>query len=173
VVSVVAAVSLPLIVAGARVDRMQETAEILADVQLALYNPANDPPAFRQTIQQNAGQLTQLLTPITTSDPNSCPGHTFGKPQEKNWISPFGRHVIDGSVGLVTPIGFGDNALVRIDSGATSRLAINFPDVDAADVSVLDGLVDTGDGSQSGLIRWTTTGSVTAFQYSFLIDGTC
>jgi hypothetical protein len=138
-----------------------------------VYNPSNTPVGFRQDIQQNAGQLSELNTPIAKTDPNSCPGHFFGTPQVKNWDGPYGRHIIEPSVGLVTPIGFGNNDLVRIDSAALSNLAINFPDVDLADVAVLDGLVDTGDGSQSGLIRWSTTAGVTSFLYSFRIDGNC
>jgi hypothetical protein len=173
VVATVGAVALPVVVQANRLDRMNETAEILADVQVSLYNTSNTPVAFRQDVAQNAGRLTQLNTAITSSDPNSCTGHTFGNPQVKNWEGPYGRHVIDGTVGLVTPIGFGDNDLVRIDSGTTHRLAINFPDVDLADVAVLDGLADTGDGSQSGSIRWTTAGATTTFQYSFLIDASC
>src|SRR3954464_9672565 len=90
VTSVVAMIALPAVTLGARVQRMQETAEILSDVQLSLFNPSNTPPAFRQTIQQNAGRLTQLNTPITRSDPNSCPGQFFGTPQVKNWVSPMG-----------------------------------------------------------------------------------
>ncbi len=173
VTATVAVVALPVIAQANRVERMQETAEILADVQVSLFNASNTPVGFRQDIQQNAGQLTELNTPITSADPNSCPGHTFGTPQVKNWAGPYGRHVIDGTVGLVTPIGFGDNNLVRVDSATTHRLAISFPDVDPLDVGVLDGLVDTGDGSQSGLIRWSTSGGVTSFLYSFLIDATC
>lgn len=178
IASVIAVLTVPALVQANRIERVQQTMTILDRTRLALYNPTNNPPAFNQTVGDNAGSLSHLVIPIANGDLNSC-GQGYKVPTRNNWpnAGPYGGFNIDPNVGLVTPIGIGNDLLVRNPAGGggvTGTLAIVFPNVDIADVLLLDGMVDDADGLNAGLIQWTApAGGLTTFSYTMTIDGNC
>jgi hypothetical protein len=161
-----------------RLQRINETWQILERTRLALFNAATPPLAFRQSVNANAGKLSELVTPIVSTDPNSCGGN-LGNPKVNSWnnAGPFGGFTIDVNVGLPTPIGVGNNALVRTPTGGgggSGTLAIVFPNVDTDDATLLDDMWDGSNGQTSGVIQWTVPAAgLTTMSYVITIDGTC
>jgi hypothetical protein len=177
VVAVLGVIALAALTQATRLQRIQQTATILTDVRLALYNTGAGPPAFQQTVGDNAGRLSHLVFPIVNGDQNSC-GANYKVQQRNNWPdgAPYSRYAIDSVVGLPTPIGIGDNVLVRNPpgGGAGSTLAIVMPSVDSMDVALLDNYMDSGDGAAGGFVRWSpVAGSTMTMSYTFTIDNGC
>jgi hypothetical protein len=163
--------------------RARETAIILDRTRLAIFDDtSNTSLAFSQNVTANPGRLSDLVIPITTAGLNSC-GDNYtnsgANPRRDvpNWVTwgPFGGFTIDPNVGLPTPIGIGNNTLVRNPpTGGAGTLAIVFPNVDVEDVLVLDSIVDGSDGLAAGLIRWTApSGGLTTLSYTITIDNNC
>jgi hypothetical protein len=158
-----------------RLARINETWEILERTRLALFNATNSPPAFNQTIGANAGQLTELVVDIGTTGTNSCGGN-FKNPEKNKWVAPFGGFVVEPT-GLPTPIGIGNNTLVRSPAaggGGTGTLAIVIPNVDIEDATLLDDVYDGSGGQAAGVVQWTApAGGLTTLSYLITIDGNC
>ena len=176
VVAVLGVIAVAALTQAKRLQRIQQTATILTNIRLALFNSGAGNPAFRQTVGQNAGRLSHLVFPIINGDKNSC-GNNYGNPQRNNWPNgaPYSLYAIDSVVGLPTPIGIGSNVLVRNPPSATNgTLAIVMATVDSMDVEMLDDYMDSGDGAAGGFVRWSpTTGSTMTLSYTFAIDNSC
>jgi hypothetical protein len=189
IVAVIMAV-LPTLVRLNRIERAQKTARIFADLSRVLYNTDGAVGDFRQFVNRNAGKLSNLRIPITTSDRTSCTGTNFQNPQPGNWFQVNGitPYAIEQNYGLMTPMGLAVDPLVRTPNSATlGTLAIQILNADYEDVEILDMLVDTSDPPigffkyNDGLIRWGLTGTdgtknpdgTTTLSYTFQIDNSC
>lgn len=178
VLAVIAAVTVPTMLRANRLQRVQQTWTILERTRLALYDVSAGNVAFRQRVGANAGRLSDLVTPIISTDDNSCGGN-YGVPRVNNWQSwgPFGGFTIDPAVGLPTPIGVGNNQLLRFPSGGgggSGSLVIEFDNVDVEDVLLLDEYADDANGLAAGVIQWNApVGGLTTMGYVITIDGTC
>jgi hypothetical protein len=169
VVSVIAMLTLPLISQGARMQRVQQTSLILGDLAISMYSPSGNPPGFRHTVGSQVPRLSYLLAPIKSTDVDFC----NKKMSSGNWVGPYIRFAYDSTVGLVTPIGIGANALTRVQIATVWNIQVTFSDVDLADVQALDSYADAGDGASNGYIQWTTTLGITTFKFSLPVDNTC
>lgn len=182
IASVVGVLSAMVVVEAGRMRRVQDTALILDRTRLAIFDVAATNKAFRQRVFALPRLLSQLSSPIATGDPNSCTSgadQTLSTGERNAWFDwgPFGGHAINAAVGLVTPIGIGDNTMVRAPTnGVAGTLTIVFPIVDVVDVTLLDQTFDNADGFNLGAVRWTSPGAAdgtTNMNYQITIDGTC
>jgi hypothetical protein len=174
IASVIGVLSAVALEQANQLQRIHETWEILERTRLALVNAAGAPPAFRQTVGANPGELSDLVVSLGTAGVNSC-GNGFTGAQRNNWIGPYGGFTIDSTVGLPTPIGIGGNQLVRNPANAAvGTLAIVIPSVDSADAALLDDVYDNSDDAASGTVQWTPpVGGVTTLSYLIPIDNKC
>jgi hypothetical protein len=160
VLSVVGMLIIKVVSQADRLQNVQQTWTILERTRLALYNvnAATTAPAFFQDVAVNAGKLSELTKPISTTDSTACSSgnkQLFKNPDVGGWNGPYGGFTIDSTVGLVTPIGIGKNRLVRTPTGGgNGTLGIQFVGVDSADVTLLDAMFDDGVRT-TGVIQWT------------------
>ena len=177
VMLILAAVALPQL--GGHLDqkRVEETADLLAELRDALYGPAT---SFRTVVQANASRLSHLSTPIVNGNQDSCGGNYTGV-ERGRWPNggPFINWVIDPAAGLRTPIGQAQDLLDRDPNnggGSTGRLRITFPNtVTLADAQALDIHVDGVLNGGTGVVQWTPQPGtdMATLWYDVLIDGTC
>ena len=179
IASVVAALTVPAVMQANRLERVRQTWTILERTRLALYNTTAGVAAFRQGVAANAGRVSELTIQPVLGDPNSCGNNLTNAQRNTNWPlwGPFGGFTMVAAVGLPTPIGLGNNTLVRNPAGgggATGTLAIVFPNTDVEDASLLDQVFDNADGLAAGVITWTAPAAgLTTMSYLITIDGTC
>jgi hypothetical protein len=172
VVAVVAALTVPTIMQANRLQRVQQTWEILERTRLAAFNATAPNHAFQQEVGRHPGQLSQLVTPITTADLSSC-GAVYTAGQVASWTGPYGGSTIVAAVGLPTPIGIGLNNLVRTPVGfGAGTIAILIPAVDLQDALLLDQVFDNADGGAAGNVQWTLLG-VDTLKYSWPHTAAC
>lgn len=155
-----------------RLDRVQRAATLLQTLDVRIVE-------FRLRIAKYPGRLSHLAYPIKTSDLTSCGGsQNYGNPQVSNWVSwgPFTGYAISAGVGTQTPLGLADDLLVRVPASATiGVLKIVVSNADFEDVSLLDDVVDGGDGIAAGSIRWqapAADGSV-VLEYAITTNNSC
>lgn len=181
---------------GSDVERVDRAARVLGELADAIGRTTGTGGAtsFNQVIGQanatvsaNAGRLSQLTTPITTSDLNSCL-YTYSSAEAGRWSIPFYYRFIPRSGFLIAPGFFVQDSLIRYNSDGTATtvtnrpaandarsfgtLALVMPNTSRADADALAARVE---GDQSGLlgaVRYNTasTGAVTLF-YHFTIRG--
>lgn len=170
---VMASVIAPSLIAYADQQRAETTAAILTDVGTGLVG-AN---GFRAKLGSNAGRVSQLTNRPTANnaaiDDDSCGGVITGG-EQGNWDtnSPFVKFMIPRS-GLVTPIGVAEDTLWRVpNTNANGVLMVVFKTVDLRDVLLVDGVLDAGNGSGAGVIRWTTTPPLVMY-YLVTVDNKC
>lgn len=175
VASIIAVLSAVVLLQSSRLNRVQETWTILERTRLAEFNTTAGAVAFFQDIGKNPQLLSYLVTPIVKNvDTDAC-GGTFKNPDANAWSGPYGGFTIDANVGLPTPIGIGNNTLVRSPAGGgVGTLSIVFPNVDVADASLLDQVFDNADGNLAGAVRWTNpVGGLTTMSYGWAITAAC
>jgi prepilin-type N-terminal cleavage/methylation domain-containing protein len=170
---VLASVIAPSLIAYADQQRAEETAAILTTVRDGLVGTNG----FRSTIGINAGRVSQLTTqPVANNaaqDDDSC-GAFIKAADATQWTNnaPYAPFTIPRN-GLVTPIGLAEDTLWRIpNTNANGVLMVVFKTVDLRDVLLVDGVVDAGDGSGAGFIRWTTTPPLVMY-YLVTVDNKC
>src|SRR5512140_184696 len=113
VASVVAVLTAAVLAQANQLQRVQETWTILERTRLAEFNSAAVAgTAFFQDIGRNPQLLSQLVIKIVNTDKNAC-GNSYTGAQTGAWNGPYGGFTIDPAVGLPTPIGIGNNLLVR------------------------------------------------------------
>lgn len=172
VVSIVAVLTLPAIMQANRRERVQQTWEILERTRLGAENATAPTHAFHQEVGRNARYLSQLVTPITVNDSDSC-GNNYSPAQVTAWIGPYGGFTIDKNVGLATPIGIALNRLTRTPVGfGGGDIVILIPNVDIEDALLLDQVADTANGSAAAAVRWTLLG-VDTLKYSWTHPAAC
>lgn len=180
VMAILAMSILPSLSASFERTEMEATVAMLGAVRDALFKPGTGSVAFYQRVGANAGKLSELTSAIVPADPavsdNSC-GNGFNFIQAARWraAGPFLNVNVD-TTGLALPIGTAQNDLVRVPAnGGPGVLEMNILSVKADDADLLDRLVDNGDGSASGSIRWTPVpvGGRTTVTFRIPINGAC
>lgn len=176
IVLILAAVSVPTLVGYLDQMSVEAAASQLGIVRDALYQKGGG--AFRQDVGANSGKLSQLARPITKGDPaflDSC-GDEFSTKEANNWDGPYVNFDIDPVAGMATPIGVASNALTRIPPTGAGSLRIAFDNnVQVAQAELLDQLVDGGNGSLVGIVRWVlpATDGLVTLHYFVQIDNQC
>lgn len=174
VLLILAAVALPQIAGYLDQKRIEATAAHMVIVRDALFKAGT---GFRQVIGANAGRLSHLSAPITTTDRDSC-GALYSAGERGNWpnAGPYVNFVIDATSGMATPIGLANNALTRVVSGGSTKLRISWTDASLSDASALDLYVDGVAGWNAGTVQWTPqlglNGLVT-LTYDVVVDAAC
>ncbi len=159
-----AALALPTLAATLDRARVESAAAQLQVVRDALYKPGGGSEAFYQVIGANAGRLSELSAPIiannasyATGTDDSC-GNAFATKEANRWdnAGPYVNFSIDRGAGMSTPIGNAADSLTRVPNNANPGvLLINFPyTVTQEDAELLDAVVDGGNGSAAGTVRW-------------------
>lgn len=185
VILVMAAVTLPSLSGFARQMAVEETAVQLGTVRDALFKPGGPDDSFFESVGRNAGRLSELSATIVKNDDSwatgtddSC-GDEFKNSHVNNWEDdgPFVNFHIDRTMGLTTAIGRAEDSLTRIpNSSDPGVLRINFlNNVELTDATMLDDVVDGGDGSASGTIQWVlpATDGVVTMYYFVPINNRC
>lgn len=177
-----------------RDQRAGATAVALFDIAsaIAALETTNPPFSFLQTVGAYPSRLSQITTPITTADRNSCdragdaysgaavptppvnPGYTLG------WKGPY--YIVafpfNGTVQLAPGFLVQDD-MVRVpaDPGnnpnandKAGRLQIVFPSVTLLDAQALDVAVDSTTSGASGTVRYAATDPTTV-NYELRVSG--
>ena len=187
VILILAAVALPSLTGYLDQKKAEGTAAQLAEVRDALYNTANGTPDFHQTIQANAGRLSELDSMIVSGNAanwdDSC-GAAFSGTEAGRWDNdgPFMVYNSDRTIGMMTPIGLAEDTLNTVGAaGTTPRyLRIVFLNAKLTDAEALEMIVDgtatPNTGWNTNVVRWTpqngTLGNVTLYYY-VTINGIC
>jgi type II secretory pathway pseudopilin PulG len=184
VVLALAAVAVPSLAGYLDQKNVEETATQLATIRNAIYNTAAGNVAFWQRVTRGASRLSQLSTVITTGAypalgaGNSCHA-AFAAADVTRWNSfgPFVNYPITPATGLVTPIGVAVDTMTRVPVGAgAGSTRINFLNsVELSKATMLDVVVDNGDGNAVGTVQWVlpaVSGIVTMY-YFVAINATC
>jgi prepilin-type N-terminal cleavage/methylation domain-containing protein len=177
---ILAAVALPSLAGYARQARVTASADVLATVRDALFKTGAGNHGFYQKINRNAGRLSELSQLIVEKDAgydDSC-GDVFKKAQVNDWEKqgPFVNFHIDRTAGLRTAIGNAEDTLTRVSESGNWYLRINFiNNVERQDATALDAIVDFGDSSEVGNVRWTpsTGSSVVTLYYLVPVNNQC
>ncbi|MEX2152489.1 MAG: type II secretion system protein [Gemmatimonadaceae bacterium] len=179
IVMVVAAVALPNLAGHLDQKRIDATASLLAEVRDGLSSPGT---GFRQVVNANAGQLSELTAQIWNANSgiapfptNSC-GANFTNGQVNSWdnAGPYLGFFIPAT-GLVTPIGVANDVLQRIPNSATAGVVrIVIPNVAESDATMLDETVDGGGGAATGTILWDPPAAgIVTLRYQMPINNRC
>jgi len=184
VILVLAAVAVPSLAGYLDQKNVETTATQLATVRDAIYNTAAGNVAFWQRVTKGISKLSQLSGVINTGAfpavgaGNSC-HNAFAAGDVTRWNSfgPFVNFPISSTTGLVTPIGIAADTVTRIPfSAAAGNVRINFLNsVLLSNATLLDGVVDGGDGNATGVVQWVTpavNGFVTMY-YFVAVSAVC
>lgn len=162
-VAVIAAFAAPYLAQSADLARVQQSAEILAQVAEAV-------DSFTLVVKRGGASfttpnnLTELSSTIPLNGTAGCTSQTYNSTAVTNWAStaPFGGQFVVPSNGLWTPLGRINVAPSRSPSSiGTARTSQNDPyyiqiqGVDIALARELDVLVDTLDSQTSGIVQYS------------------
>ena len=178
-----------------RAERAGQAAAVLFDIAsaIAALETTNPPVSYLQTVGAYPTRLSQLTTPITTADRNSCdrvadaytaaaipaggpayPGYTLG------WKGPY--YIVAFSLNGSTQVASGfvvEDDMTRIpanvgnnpsDNDLAGRLQIRMNNVSQLDAQALDASVDLTISQTSGTVRYTGT-DPTAVAYELRVSG--
>lgn len=176
-----------------RIDRASRVLSELADA-IARTTGTGGATSFNQiigqenaTVSANTGRLSQLTTPITTSNMNSCM-YTYTSSEVGRWTKPFYYRLVPQSGFLIAPGFFVQDSLIRFNSAGVATttanrpaandassfgtLALVMPNTSRSDADALAARVEGDQTGVGGAVRYNTsgTGSVTLF-YHFTIRG--
>jgi hypothetical protein len=179
ILALLAAITIPQVMDALDKKRINDTHELLQEIQYAFTN--SDQTGFLNLVRSGAnitqggtipGELAQLAQPISTTELNSC-GVAFNNTAVTTWrtYGPFLMRPVSPVDGLRTPIGNIQNALSR--SPATTQgtftspafIRLQFTSVDSLDALALDKEVDGALGATAGSVQYTYPpgGGVTLF----------
>lgn len=181
---------------GSDVARIDQTARVLGELADAVGRTTGTGGAtsFNQIIGQanattsaNAGKLSQLTTPITSSGSNSCM-YTYTQSEAGRWVKPFYHRLMPTTGVQLAPGFFAQDSMIRFNSAGAATtlanrpgandafsygtLAIVMPDVSASDAQALLNRVEGDPTGATGAVRYTPAGAanVTVY-YHFTIRG--
>ena len=178
-----------------RAERAGQAAAVLFDIAsaIAALETTNPPVSYLQTVGAYPTRLSQLTTPITTADRNSCdrvadaytnaaipaggpeyPGYTLG------WKGPYYivAFVLNGSTQVASgfvveddmtrlPANVGNNPS---DNELAGRLQIRMNNVSQLDAQALDASVDLTIAGTAGTVRYTGADPTTV-EYELRVSG--
>jgi hypothetical protein len=164
IIATVSAVTAPALLYGNDRQRVMDTYEMLEQVDSGII-------AFEVVVKTGAagttvvfpGYLHQLSTNVLVGELNSCgTGATMSNQARTVWSTrgPFITYYAPSS-GLNTPMGVLNDRVEHASSGAA--MYIRIPAAEAALVTIMDQLVDGGDGGAAGKILFgaaSNTGTV-------------
>lgn len=181
---------------GSDVARIDQTARILGELADAIGRTTGTGGAtsFNQiigqanaTVSANAGKLSQLTTPITSSGLNSCM-YTYAQAEAGRWVKPFYHRIMPTTGVQIAPGFFAQDSMIRYngvgipttvanrpaqnDAFSFGTLSIVMPNVSASDAQALLNRVEGDPTGATGAIRYTPAGpsNVTVY-YHFTIRG--
>ena len=175
--AIIAVLTAAALAQTSQLDRIQKTWTILERTRLGEFNvaaPAASSVAFFQDVGRNPQLLSHLVKAIVFGDKDAC-GNSYTGGQRGLWAGPYGGFTIDAAVGLPTPIGNGNNTLVRNPTGTGfDTLAVLFPQIDVNDALLLDQVFDNANGNTLGSIKWTAPVlGLTDMRYAWAISAAC
>lgn len=174
-------------------ERASNTAVALFDIvnSIAALETTNPPYSFKQTVGAYPTRLSQLTTPLTNGDRNSCdraedaflttavpefpenPGYVLG------WKGPYSTYTFPTGGTIQLASGFiAQDDLVRVptsppnnakDAEWAGRLQIVFPSVTQSDAQALDAAVDYVIDAAGGTVRYSAS-DPTAVQYEIRVS---
>lgn len=180
--------------AADRAQRAATAASIFFELgnSIAAVETTNPVTSYLQTVGAYPSQLSQLITPITTADLNSCgratdaylagtvPSPPVNPGYVNGWKGPYSTLIF--AAGGSTQIASGfvtQDALLRIPTTPPNnpkapelagRLLIRMPSVTQADAQALDAAVDQTIDGTSGTVRYTATDPTTV-DYEIRVSG--
>lgn len=190
ILAVLAAVTIPQVLDALAKKRIDDTYEILQEVQYAFTNTTQT--GFLNVVRSGAtvstsstvpGRLVQLVSPIVANQaathPNSC-GAAYTTTAQTTWASfgPFLDRVVTTTDGLATPIGRFQNTLNRtLAVQGTFTLPVfirlTMPDVDSVDAVNLDRKMDGAVGATTGAIQYTFSAGEASVDFLIPIVNRC
>jgi prepilin-type N-terminal cleavage/methylation domain-containing protein len=190
ILALLAAITVPQVMDALDKKRVEDTAELLGEIQYAFTN--SDQTGFLNVVRTGAtvstssvvpGLLSELVTPITSNSlttPNSCNGTFQTATAATTWASfgPFLKRSVSTVNGLKTPIGNIQNTLSRTlavqgtwTQAVHIRLQIN--SVDSVDAVALDRLMDGAVGTNAGAIQYTFAAGIATVFFLIPIVNRC
>ena len=181
---------------GSDVERIDRASRVLAELADAIGRTTGTGgvTSFNQVIGQanatvsaNVGRLSQLTTPITTSDVNSCL-YNYTSAEAGRWATPFYYRFIPQSGFLIAPGFLVQDSLIRYNNGTVAltianrpaandassfgTLAMVMPNTSRADADAMAARVEGDQSGVQGAVRYNTsgTGAVTLY-YHFTVRG--
>lgn len=160
IIAMLAAVSAPSLIYFLDKQRAKTTGDLLASVGAGIAAFGNGvKTAAGATNTTYPGFISELSTQIVLGSAifhNSCGvAGTFNANAVSTWATngPFVTFFIPAG-GLQSPLGLLQDSLVRNPASATAgTLGIRLSAIDTADATLLDQVVDGGDGGASGVLR--------------------
>jgi prepilin-type N-terminal cleavage/methylation domain-containing protein len=178
-----------------RAERAGATAVALFDIAsaIAALETTNPPFSFLQTVGAYPSRLSQLTTPITTADRNSCDRTTDAYLAGTPPNPPVNPGYVQGWKGPYYIVAFPFNATVQLAKGflveddmvrvpdfppgnnpsanqKAGRLQIVMNGVTLPDAQALDAAVDSTTNGAAGTVRYTNTNPTTV-QYELRVSG--
>jgi type II secretory pathway pseudopilin PulG len=183
IVSIIAAVTVPVVLDALDRKRVSDTYTLLQELQIGVANTQGT--GFMNTVRTGAavttsstvpGLLSELSAQIATTDLNSCAA-TFNNTTATNSWPTNGPYIdrVVGTQGIASPIGQIQNTLVRTVNPPTTPafLQIRINNVDPNDADKLDLLVDGVANTAQGTIRYTTASGVSTVNYLIPVVNRC
>lgn len=165
----------PSIVSAVDAQRVLTSARTLESFVLAINNPDTAAASFVAEVKAYPGRLSHLTRQIETTDLDGCgSGYSSGEVVPDKWRGPYINRVVRNT-GIPIGIGTVADSMSRDDpfNVRSSRQRMRVLGVIIEDATALDSIVDVGDGSAGGAVRWGAVdaeGFVTV-EYLFNVHG--
>lgn len=184
IVAMLAAVTVPYLVSFLDKQRVQTTADRLAELSTGIAAFAagvhTAAAANTNTYPGTLSELTSQIVLNSAATHNSCGSGAIGffnAHAVSDWSTngPFLNFFVPVG-GIHTPMGIVADSLVRAPLSATAGLLfIRMMAVDTADANMLDLVIDGGDGGIAGTLRFTVNGvtHVADIQYLVPVGAKC
>jgi prepilin-type N-terminal cleavage/methylation domain-containing protein len=146
----------PSIVSAVDAQRVLSSARTLDSFVLAINNPDTAAASFVAEVKTYPGRLSHLTRQIETTDRNGCGiGYSSGEVIPEKWRGPYINRVVRDT-GIPIGIGTVADSMTRDDpkNVRSSRQRMRVLGVITEDATALDSIVDVGDGSAGGTVRW-------------------
>jgi type II secretory pathway pseudopilin PulG len=165
----------PSIVSAIDAQRVLSSARTLESFVRAINNPDTLAASFVAEVKAYPGRLSHLTRQIETTDLDGCgSGYSSGEVIPDKWRGPYINRVVRDT-GIPIGIGTVADSMSRDDpfNVRSSRQRMRVLGVIIDDAAALDLIVDVGDGSAGGTVRWGAAdaeGFVTV-EYLFNVQG--
>lgn len=142
-------------------DRVERAADVLHRLVAEIDTSHGGGQAFAGQVSVWPSKLSQLYTPITSSD-LQCSGQTYKTQQVTSWRGPYHLVPIGTSGYNIAPGFFANDALTTLSK---TDLAITIPNVSLADAQALDLFVDKALSSTTGVVTYSGTTTQTVLYH--------
>ena len=145
--TVIAAIMLPVLYAGGAAERLNEADDELKGLTDAV-------AGFFAGVTEWPGDLEDLVSPIGGGDQDIC-GQGYSGGERNGWVGPYLSVAVPAG-GLDVGIGTVQPTFSFVDAGEFDLLGLVVDNVEVGDAMALDDMVDADGSSTQGTIRWTT-----------------